>query len=125
MKFKKGDWVRSARVRSKGPFNAEVVEIWQGEYILRDADRNRWLRKESEVFAASEEEGGSMTCGSSYARYHALDWAATKSKAEIEAEIEAVERKANTHEFKWNEVGNRSDTWTRADVLRELLKEKI
>jgi hypothetical protein len=52
MKFKKGDWVRSARVGSKGPFNAEVVEIWQGEYILRDADRNRWLRKESELSPA-------------------------------------------------------------------------
>ena len=49
MNFKKGDCVRSARVGSKGPFNAEVVEIWQREYILRDADRNRWLRKESEL----------------------------------------------------------------------------
>jgi hypothetical protein len=49
MKFKKGDWVRSARVGSKGPFNAEIIAISQGEYILRDADRNRWLRKESEL----------------------------------------------------------------------------
>jgi hypothetical protein len=63
-----------------------------------------------------------MTCGASYARYHALSWAAGKSAAEIGAEIEAVERKANNHEFKWNEVGNRSDTWTRADVLRDLLR---
>jgi hypothetical protein len=62
-----------------------------------------------------------MTCGATYARYHAIDWATGKSPSEIEAEIEAVERKANTHEFQWNEVGNRSDTWTRADVLRELL----
>jgi hypothetical protein len=52
MKFKKGDWVRSARVGSKSSFNAEVIEIWQGEYILRDADRNRWLRKESELSPA-------------------------------------------------------------------------
>lgn len=63
-----------------------------------------------------------MTCGASYARYHAPAWAANKSAAEITAEIAVVERKANTHEFQWNEVGNRSDTWARADALRELLE---
>jgi hypothetical protein len=56
MKFKKGDWVRSARVGSKGPFNAEIIDISQGEYILRDADRNRWLRKESEVSSILKKE---------------------------------------------------------------------
>lgn len=63
-----------------------------------------------------------MTCGAPYARYHALAWAAGKSRDEITAEIAAVERKALSHEFQWNEVGNRSDTWTRADTLREVLE---
>jgi hypothetical protein len=56
MKFKKGDWVRSARVGSKGPFVGEVIDTSQGEYILRDADRNRWLRKESELSPAARKE---------------------------------------------------------------------
>jgi hypothetical protein len=61
--------------------------------------------------------------GQSYARYHARTWATNKSAAEIAAEIEAVERKAKTHTFQWNEVGNTSDCWARADALRELLTE--
>lgn len=56
MKFKKGDWVRSARVGKKGTFNAEIIDISQGEYILRDADRNRWLRKESELSSLPKKE---------------------------------------------------------------------
>ncbi|BBB99740.1 MULTISPECIES: hypothetical protein [Bradyrhizobium] len=59
--------------------------------------------------------------GQSYARYNALSWATGKSAAEIGAEIEAAEHKALTHTFQWNEVGNASDCWTRADALRELL----
>lgn len=62
-----------------------------------------------------------MTCGPTYTRYHALSWAEGKTRDEIVAEIDVVEHKARTHTFQWNEVGNRSDTWTRADVLRELL----
>lgn len=65
-----------------------------------------------------------MTCGASYARYHALAWADGKSRAEITAEMAAVAHKAMTHDFQWNEVGNRSDTWTRADTLRELLEAR-
>jgi hypothetical protein len=40
----------------ESPFNAKVIEIWQGEYILRDADRNRWLRKETEVSLLTKKE---------------------------------------------------------------------
>ena len=58
----------------------------------------------------------------SYAKYHALAWATHKSKAEIITEIEAVEHKARAHNFQWNEVGNVSDTWARADALREKLE---
>lgn len=66
-----------------------------------------------------------MTCGASYARYHAQCWAEAKSTDEIAAEIACVEHKANTHHFQWNEVGNRSDTWVRADVLREILSLRL
>lgn len=66
-----------------------------------------------------------MTCGASYTRYHAKCLAEAKSAAEIAAEIERVDHKANTHQFQWNEVGNRSDTWVRADVLREILSLRL
>lgn len=62
-----------------------------------------------------------MTCGTSYARYHAQCWAANKSAEEIATELAATEHKALTHHFQWNEVGNTSDTWARADALREIL----
>jgi hypothetical protein len=40
--------------RGQGPFVAEIIEISQGEYILRDSDRKRWLRKESELTPAKK-----------------------------------------------------------------------
>lgn len=51
-KFKKGDWVESARVGSKGKFVGEVIGTSQGEYVIRDADRVKWLRKEDELSPA-------------------------------------------------------------------------
>lgn len=53
MKFKKGDWVESARVGTKGKFVGEVIGTSEGEYIVRDADRVKWLRKEDELSPAS------------------------------------------------------------------------
>jgi hypothetical protein len=61
MKFKHKDWVRSARVGSKGSFVGQIVGTTkQGdqplEYIVRDADRVKWLRKEAELELASKKE---------------------------------------------------------------------
>ncbi|MEY9247583.1 hypothetical protein [Bradyrhizobium elkanii] len=52
-KFEKDDWVRSARVGAKGSFVGQVKEVLDGdEYVVRDDDRRRWLRKGSELTAA-------------------------------------------------------------------------
>ncbi|UPT95429.1 hypothetical protein J4G48_0040455 [Bradyrhizobium barranii subsp. apii] len=55
MKFKKGDWVHSVRVGSKGQFVGEVVDISEGEYVVRDGERKRWLRAEGELSPAKKE----------------------------------------------------------------------
>lgn len=55
-KFKDKDWVRSARVGSKGSFVGQIVGTSQGDYIVRDADRKRWLRAESELTLAPKQE---------------------------------------------------------------------
>jgi hypothetical protein len=52
MKFKKGDWVHSVRVGSKGQFVGEVVDFLKGEYVIRDAEKKRWLRAEGELSRA-------------------------------------------------------------------------
>lgn len=53
MKFEKDDWVRSVRVGSKGSFVGQVKEVLDGdEYVVRDDDRKRWLRKGSELTKA-------------------------------------------------------------------------
>jgi hypothetical protein len=49
-KFAKGNWVQSAPVGSKGAFVGEVCEVLGGrEYVVRDAERRRWLRHEREL----------------------------------------------------------------------------
>lgn len=54
MKFEKDDWVRSARVGAKGSFVGQVKEVLDGdEYVVRDDDRKRWLRKGSELTKAN------------------------------------------------------------------------
>lgn len=54
MKFKKGDWVHSVRVGSKGQFVGEVIGISEGEYIVRDPDKLKWLRAEGELSPAAK-----------------------------------------------------------------------
>ncbi|MCA1379442.1 hypothetical protein I6F34_01230 [Bradyrhizobium sp. BRP05] len=56
-KFKKGDWVHSARKGSKPAFVGEVREVLGGgEYVIRDTERRRWLRHESELTPAARKE---------------------------------------------------------------------
>ena len=62
--------------------------------------------------------------GPKYTEYHARDWAENKSVEEIRAEIERVEHVLHHHDFKWNEVGNRNDTYVRANILRTILVER-
>lgn len=52
MKFRKGDWVESARVKHKGKFVGQVIDTIDGEYIIRDAERAKWLRKEEDLSPA-------------------------------------------------------------------------
>ena len=49
MKFKKGDWVHSVRVGSKGQFVGEVIGFSDDEYIIRDPEKLKWLRAEGEL----------------------------------------------------------------------------
>jgi hypothetical protein len=56
-KFAKGNWVQSARVGSKGSFVGEIREVLDGsEYVVRDTERRRWLRHESELTRARPKE---------------------------------------------------------------------
>lgn len=56
MKFKKGDWVHSKRRGSKGSFIGQVVDISEGEYVIRDNERLKWLRTEDELSPAPKKE---------------------------------------------------------------------
>jgi hypothetical protein len=47
--MKVGDWVRSVRVGRKEEFNGEIVEILSGLFVVRDAEKRRWLREASEL----------------------------------------------------------------------------
>jgi hypothetical protein len=55
VKFKVKDWVRSVRRGSKGSFIGQIVDTIDGEYIVRDTERRRWLRKASELQPAKKE----------------------------------------------------------------------
>jgi hypothetical protein len=56
MKFRKGDWVKAVRRGSKGSFVGQIVDTIDGDYIVRDADRLRWLRSEKELSAAPDKK---------------------------------------------------------------------
>jgi hypothetical protein len=55
MKFKLKDWVASAPVKRKGKFVGQVIDIIDGDYVVRDAERRKWLRTEAELSVASKE----------------------------------------------------------------------
>jgi hypothetical protein len=52
MKFKFKQWVKSARRGSKGSFVGQIVDTMDGDYIIRDTERRKWLRKECELSPA-------------------------------------------------------------------------
>jgi hypothetical protein len=56
MKFKIKSWVRSARYKSKGPFVGQIIGTSKGEYIIRDADRVKWLRTEDQLTLVEEKD---------------------------------------------------------------------
>jgi hypothetical protein len=56
MKFKIKAWVRSAPYRSKGSFVGQIIGTSQGEYIIRDADRVKWLRTEDQLTLVEEKD---------------------------------------------------------------------
>lgn len=44
-----GTWVRSVTVGKAPAFVGEIIDRIDGEYIVRDAERRRWLRLECEL----------------------------------------------------------------------------
>jgi hypothetical protein len=53
VKLKNGDWVHSVRVGSKGL--GEVIDFSEGKYVIRGAEKRRWLRAEGELSPAKKE----------------------------------------------------------------------
>jgi hypothetical protein len=52
-KFSKGDWIQSAKVKHQPAFVGEVIDVLDGGgYVIRDAERRRWLRQEGELSPA-------------------------------------------------------------------------
>lgn len=59
MKYQIGQWVRSARVGSKGSFVGKIVSskkyvVHEGEYIVEDAEKRKWLRHQDELSPAAD-----------------------------------------------------------------------
>lgn len=48
--------MRSARYREKGSFVGQIIGFSQGEYIIRDADRVKWLRTEDQLTLVEEKK---------------------------------------------------------------------
>jgi hypothetical protein len=49
MKLKIGDWVRSVPIKYKGEFNGQIVDRIGNEWIVRDAQKRKWLRTTEEL----------------------------------------------------------------------------
>ena len=60
---------------------------------------------------------------SRYAVYHALDWAENKSVGAIRDEVARLRAKFS-HNYQWNEVGNRTLDYARETILAFVLKER-
>lgn len=50
--FEIGDWARSKKVGSKKSFVGQITEKLGDDFILRDAERRRWLRTHAELVPA-------------------------------------------------------------------------
>lgn len=49
MRFKIKDWVRSVPVKYKGSFNGQIVDKIGNEWVVRDAEKRKWLRTTDEL----------------------------------------------------------------------------
>lgn len=68
-KFSKGDWVESTRVKQKGKFVGQVIDQIDGDYVIRDAERRKWLRKEEELSPAKPKAHNDNERADQRARY--------------------------------------------------------
>lgn len=55
MRFKIGDWVRSLPFRNKGAFVGQIVDTIGRDYVIRDAEKRKWLRTAEELRPAVKE----------------------------------------------------------------------
>jgi hypothetical protein len=56
VRFEIGDWVESDPVNRKGKFVGQIVDTINGDYVVRDAERRKWLRKFRELKPAKAKE---------------------------------------------------------------------
>jgi hypothetical protein len=56
VRFEIGDWVESEAVNHKGKFVGQVVDIMNAQYVIRDAERRKWLRQSRELKHAKAKE---------------------------------------------------------------------
>ena len=61
--------------------------------------------------------------GASYGAYHARDWSAARTDAEIRDETARC-RERGWHGWRWNEVGNATINNARIDTLNAILAER-
>lgn len=59
---------------------------------------------------------------SSYAAYHARCWAEGQTDDALRSEIARCEDVS--HNYGWGEVGSRHLDWSRAETLKEILRER-
>lgn len=58
MKYEIGQWVRSRQVGSKEPFVGHVAQRFSdGTYVIRDAERRRWLRGDEDLSSVESQNG--------------------------------------------------------------------
>jgi hypothetical protein len=55
VRFKIGDWVRSLPFRNKGSFVGQIVDTIGRDYVVRDAEKRKWLRTAEELRIAEKE----------------------------------------------------------------------
>jgi hypothetical protein len=49
VRFKIKDWVRSVPVNHKGSFNGQIIDKIGNEFVVRDAEKRKWLRTADEL----------------------------------------------------------------------------
>ena len=56
MRYEVGEWVKSVRVNGKASFVGQIIALVGEDYILRDHERRKWLRRNSELQPAGNPE---------------------------------------------------------------------